>query len=137
MDLSQIVANILVACASASILLSVVDPARVFLSRGAWAVIEQHSQFTSRVLQVATGLVATADWIFALILINRIRQPLFDGGLLADRVAGLLILPLLATAIWLLAMPRPEQSRSSVIVVLAFVTAASFAVRMAIQLTLT
>jgi hypothetical protein len=48
--------------------------------------------------------------IFALILINRIRQPLFDGGLLADRVAGLSILPLFATAIWLLAMPRPEQS---------------------------
>jgi hypothetical protein len=77
--------------------------------------------------------------ILALILIDRIRQPLLDGGLLAGRAAGLLILPLLATAIWLLAMSRPEQSRSALmlIVVLAFVTAVSFAARMAIQLTLT
>ena len=141
MDWSQIVANMLVACASASTLLGAVDPMRVLLSRGVWQVIAQHPQPAFRVVQLVTGLAAVADWIFALILINRIRQPLVDGGLLANRVAELLILPLLATAVWLLATSRPLRSHGAVIalliVVQAFVTAVSFAVGMAIQLVFT
>jgi hypothetical protein len=137
MDSPQIVANMLVACASVSILLGVVD----LLSHGVREVIMRHTPPAFRVLQLATGLIATADWIFALILIARIRQPLLEGGLLAQRAAGLLILPLLATAIWLLAMSRPEPSSSALIarliVVLAFVTAATFAVGMTIQLVFT
>jgi hypothetical protein len=141
MDSSQIVANVLVACASASVLFGAVDPVRVLVSHGVREVIARHAQPAFRVLQLATGLVAMADWIFALILIDPIRNPLLEGGLLAKRVAGLLILPLLATAIWLLALSRLERSRSvliaPLIIVLAFVTAAAFAVGMAIQLALT
>jgi hypothetical protein len=140
MDSSQIVTNVLVAGAAASLLLGAIDPVQALLTRrvtvGAAGLRDSPGAF--RILQVVIGVTAAVDWILALILIGGIPQPLFDGRLLENHVAGWLILPLLATAVWLQALSRPERSLSARIalltLVLTFVPALLFAVGLAVQI---